>query len=60
VLPAYLIGLVVAGVFLHDQIIVDRLRTIAFALLTPFFSSELACLSPSQPCSPDLAPLPSC
>lgn len=37
VLPAYLIGLVVAGVFARDRIIVDRLRTIAFALLTPFF-----------------------
>jgi Kef-type K+ transport system membrane component KefB len=37
VLPAYLIGLVVAGVFLRERIIVDRLRTIAFALLTPFF-----------------------
>jgi Kef-type K+ transport system membrane component KefB len=37
VLPAYLIGLVVAGVFVRDRIIVDRLRTIAFALLTPFF-----------------------
>ena len=36
-LPAYLIGLVVAGVFLHDRVIVDRLRTLAFALLTPFF-----------------------
>ncbi|MEP6695451.1 MAG: cation:proton antiporter [Pseudonocardiales bacterium] len=32
-----MIGLVVAGVFLRDRIIVDRLRTIAFALLTPFF-----------------------
>lgn len=37
VLPAYLIGLVVAGVFLRDRVIVDRLRTIAFAMLTPFF-----------------------
>jgi len=37
VLPAYLIGVVVAGVFVRDRIIVDRLRTIAFALLTPFF-----------------------
>lgn len=37
VLPAYLVGLVVAGVFLRDRVIVDRLRTIAFALLTPFF-----------------------
>jgi Kef-type K+ transport system membrane component KefB len=31
------IGLVVAGVFVEDRVIVDRLRTIAFALLTPFF-----------------------
>ena len=30
-------GLVVAGVFLHDRILMDRLRSIAFALLTPFF-----------------------
>jgi Kef-type K+ transport system membrane component KefB len=37
VLPAYLVGLVVAGVFLRDRILVDRMRTIAFALLTPFF-----------------------
>lgn len=37
VLPAYLIGLVVAGVFMHDRVVVDRLRATAFALLTPFF-----------------------
>ena len=37
VLPAYLAGLVVAGVFLHDRVLVDRIRSIAFALLTPFF-----------------------
>ena len=37
VLPAYVAGLVVAGVFLHDRVVVDRLRAIAFALLTPFF-----------------------
>lgn len=37
VLPAYIAGLVVAGVFLHDRVLVDRLRSIAFALLTPFF-----------------------
>jgi Kef-type K+ transport system membrane component KefB len=30
-------GLVVAGIFLHDRVLVDRLRSIAFALLTPFF-----------------------
>jgi Kef-type K+ transport system membrane component KefB len=37
VLPAYLAGLVVAGIFLHDRILIDRLRSISFALLTPFF-----------------------
>jgi Kef-type K+ transport system membrane component KefB len=37
VLPAYVAGLVVAGVFLHDRVLTDRLRSIAFALLTPFF-----------------------
>lgn len=37
VLPAYLAGLVIAGVFLHDRVLMDRLRSIAFALLTPFF-----------------------
>ncbi|HMK96892.1 MAG TPA: cation:proton antiporter [Acidimicrobiales bacterium] len=37
VLPAYLAGLVVAGVFLHDRVLMDRIRSISFALLTPFF-----------------------
>jgi len=37
VLPAYLAGLVVAGVFLSDRVLIDRMRSIAFALLTPFF-----------------------
>jgi Kef-type K+ transport system membrane component KefB len=37
VLPAYLVGLVIAGVFTHDKVLVYRIRTIAFALLTPFF-----------------------
>ncbi|MHB8510206.1 MAG: cation:proton antiporter [Candidatus Dormibacteria bacterium] len=37
VLPAYLVGLVVAGVFLRDRVLVDRMRAIAFSLLTPFF-----------------------
>jgi Kef-type K+ transport system membrane component KefB len=31
------VGLVVAGVFLHDRVLMDRVRAIAFALLTPFF-----------------------
>jgi Kef-type K+ transport system membrane component KefB len=37
VLPAYVAGLVVAGVFLHDRVLMDRLRSIAFAVLTPIF-----------------------
>ena len=37
VLPAYVAGLVVAGVFLTDRVLMNRLRSIAFALLTPFF-----------------------
>ena len=37
VLPAYLIGLAVAGVFMLDRILVHRMRAIAFSLLTPFY-----------------------
>jgi Kef-type K+ transport system membrane component KefB len=37
VLPAYLVGLVVAGVFLRDKTLVDRMRSIAFAVFTPFY-----------------------
>jgi Kef-type K+ transport system membrane component KefB len=37
VLPAYLFGMVVAGLFVHDKVLVYRMRSIVFALLTPFF-----------------------
>ncbi len=37
VLPAYLVGLVIAGVFVHDRVLVNRIRTIAFSMLTPFY-----------------------
>ena len=37
VLPAYLIGLVVAGVFAHERVVVNRMRSIAFSVLTPFY-----------------------
>jgi len=30
-------SLSVAGVFLHDRVLMDRMRSIPFALLTPFF-----------------------
>src|SRR3984893_2848744 len=36
-LPAYLVGLVVAGVFLRDKTLVHRMRSIAFAIFTPFY-----------------------
>ncbi len=37
VLPAYLIGLVTAGAFIRERVVLHRMRTIAFAVLTPFF-----------------------
>jgi len=37
VLPAYLVGLVIAGVFVRDRVLVDRMRSIAFSILTPFY-----------------------
>ncbi len=37
VLPAYLIGLAVAGVFVTDRVLVHRMRATAFSLLTPFY-----------------------
>ena len=37
VLPAYLFGMVLAGLFTHNKVLVLRMRSIVFALLTPFF-----------------------
>ena len=37
VLPAYLAGLAVAGVFLRDRAVMHRIRATAFSLLTPFY-----------------------
>jgi Kef-type K+ transport system membrane component KefB len=37
VLPAYVAGLVVAGVFATDKVLVHRMRATAFSLLTPFY-----------------------
>src|SRR5205814_2670435 len=53
VLPAYVVGLVVAGVFLRDKTLVHRMRSIAFAIFTPFYFIKaglyisLAALSPA-------------
>jgi Kef-type K+ transport system membrane component KefB len=37
VLPAYLLGLVLARQFLSNRVLMHRMRAIAFALLTPFY-----------------------
>ncbi|ABB15087.1 cation:proton antiporter [Carboxydothermus hydrogenoformans] len=37
VLPAYLLGLAVAGFFLQEKTLTARLRIITFSLLTPFY-----------------------
>jgi Kef-type K+ transport system membrane component KefB len=37
VLPAYLIGLVMARQFLHNKVLMHRMRAIAFSILTPFY-----------------------
>jgi Kef-type K+ transport system membrane component KefB len=37
VLPAYLIGMVLAGTVGKDHILIRRLRTLTFGLLTPFY-----------------------
>jgi Kef-type K+ transport system membrane component KefB len=37
VLPAYLIGMVLAGTVGKDHVLVRRLRTVTFGLLTPFY-----------------------
>lgn len=37
VLPAYLLGLTVAGFFLEEEALPSRMRTMNFSLLTPFF-----------------------
>ena len=37
VLPAYLVGLAVAGAFLRDRAVMHRIRATAFSLLTPFY-----------------------
>lgn len=37
VLPAYILGLALAGVFVADRVLVNRMRATAFSLLTPFY-----------------------
>jgi Kef-type K+ transport system membrane component KefB len=37
VLPAYLVGMVLAPTFLHDRELPNRMRIVAFTILTPFY-----------------------
>ena len=37
VLPAYLVGMVLAPTFLKDRELPNRMRTVAFTILTPFY-----------------------
>jgi Kef-type K+ transport system membrane component KefB len=37
VLPAYLVGMVLAPTFLRDRALPDRMRIVAFTILTPFY-----------------------
>jgi len=37
ILPAYLVGMVLAGTFLRERPLVARMRSIAFTVLTPFY-----------------------
>jgi len=64
VLPAYLIGMVLAGTVGKDHALIRRLRTLTFGLLTPFYFIRagsfvsmmmLACAKPLRPASEDAA-----
>ena len=48
VLPAYIIGMVLAGTVGKDHVLVRRLRTLTFGLLTPFYfiRAGLLCIDP--------------
>ena len=37
ILPSFIMGIAVAGIFVGDKTLIDRIRTISFTLLTPFF-----------------------
>jgi len=37
ILPSFIIGIAVAGVFVNDKTLIHRIRNISFAVFTPFF-----------------------
>ena len=49
VLPAYIIGMVLAGTVGSDHILVRRLRTVTFGLLTPFYFIRAGSFRSSSP-----------
>ena len=48
VLPAYLVGMVLAPTFLRDQELPKRMRVVAFTLLTPFYFLKAGSLVEAQ------------
>jgi Kef-type K+ transport system membrane component KefB len=48
VLPAYLIGMVLAPFFLKDKVLATRMRVMTFTLLTPFYFLKAGSLIKSQ------------
>jgi len=48
VLPAYLIGMILAPFFLKDKVLAGRMRTIIFTLFTPFYFIKAGALVKGQ------------
>ena len=48
VLPAYLVGMVLAPFFLKDRVLAQRMRVMAFTLLTPFYFLKAGSLVKAQ------------
>jgi len=48
VLPAYLVGMVLAPFFLKDKVLAQRMRVICFTLLTPFYFLKAGSLVKSE------------
>ena len=48
VLPAYLIGMILAPFFLKDRVLAGRMRTIIFTLFTPFYFIKAGALVKGQ------------
>jgi hypothetical protein len=44
-LPAYIVGMVLAGTVGKDHVLVRHLRTLTFDLLTPFMFEKIPCAS---------------